>query len=154
MASPRPSGRTTLASTYDALKRYDESDKTFESALKVDSLNAMVLNNYAYSLAERGEQLQRAFLMSKQSLEKDSVNASYLDTFGWIYYRMGNFSEAERYVKRAIEAGEVSAVVYEHLGDIYFRLNQPDKAKEYWSKALERDSKNSTLKEKLARGSL
>ncbi len=145
---------STLASTYDALKRYQESDKTFETALKVDSANAMVLNNYAYSLAERGEQLERAYTMSKTSLEKDSVNASYLDTFGWIYYKIGNYAEAERYVRKAIDAGEVSAVVYEHLGDIYSRLSQQEKAKECWTKALERDSKNASLKEKLARGSL
>ncbi|MGA7159853.1 MAG: tetratricopeptide repeat protein [Bacteroidota bacterium] len=145
---------SSLASTYDALKRYDESDKTFEAALKVDSLNAMVLNNYAYSLAERGEQLNRAFMMSKESLVNDSLNTSYLDTFGWIYFKLGNYIEAEKYVKKAIDAGEASAVVYEHLGDIYSKLSQIDKAKEYWAKALERDSKNTQLKEKLARGSL
>ncbi|HTR80392.1 MAG TPA: tetratricopeptide repeat protein [Bacteroidota bacterium] len=145
---------STLASTYDALKRYKESDKTFEAALGVDSVNAMVLNNYAYSLAERGVQLDRALAMSKQSLQGDSSNAAYLDTFGWIYYKLGNFTEAERYVKKAIDAGEASAVVYEHLGDIYSRLSQDEKAKEYWTKALERDSKNTLLKEKLARGSL
>jgi tetratricopeptide (TPR) repeat protein len=145
---------SSLASTYDALKRYSEADKTFEASLKVDSANAMVLNNYAYSLAERGEQLDRAFVMSKESLARDSLNASYLDTFGWIYFKLGNYIEAEKYVKKAIDGGEVSAVVYEHLGDIYSRLSQIDKAKEYWAKALERDSKNTQLKEKLARGSL
>lgn len=145
---------STLASTFDALKRYKESDTTFEMALRVDSLNSMVLNNYAYSLAERGEQLERAYKMSKASLSKDSTNTSYLDTFGWIYYKLGNYTEAERYVKMAIDAGEASAVVYEHLGDIYSRLNQQEKAKEYWMKALERDAKNASLKEKLARGSL
>lgn len=145
---------STLASTFDALKRYKECDTTFESALKLDSLNAMVLNNYAYSLAERGEQLEHAYAMSKASLVKDSTNGSYLDTFGWICYRLGNYTEAERYVKMAIDGGEANAVVYEHLGDIYSRLSQQEKAKEYWSKALERDAKNTGLKEKLARGSL
>lgn len=93
-------------------------------------------------------------MMSKESLKKDSSNASFLDTYGWIYFKLGNYAEAERYVKKAIDAGEVSAVVYEHLGDIYSKLNQHEKAKEYWAKALERDAKNALLKEKLARGSL
>lgn len=145
---------STLASTYGALKRYKDSDRAFDSALKIDSLNAMVLNNFAYSLAERGEQLERAYTMSKESLKKDSSNASFLDTYGWIYFMLGNYAEAERYVKKAIDAGEVSAVVYEHLGDIYSKLNLHEKAKEYWAKALARDAKNVLLKEKLARGSL
>ncbi len=121
---------SSLASTYDALKRYSEADKTFEAALKVDSLNPMVLNNYAYSLSERGEQLERAFAMSKASLARDSANGSYLDTFGWIYFKLGNYAQAEKYVKQAIDAGEASAVVYEHLGDIYSKMSQLDKAKE------------------------
>ena len=145
---------SSLASTFDALKRYPEADRSFEAALKLDSANAMVLNNYAYSLSERGEQLDRAYAMSKESLSKDSANGSYLDTFGWIYFKLGNYVEAEKFVKRAIEAGETSSVVYEHLGDIYAKLSQTDKAKEYWAKALEQDSKNEQLKEKLARGSL
>ena len=145
---------STLASTYDALQRYKESDRTFDAALQVDSANAMVMNNYAYSLAERGEQLNKAYTMSMESLKKDSANTSYLDTFGWIFFKLGNYAEAERYVKKAIDAGEASAVVYEHLGDIYSRMSRSDEAKKYWTKALERDSKNTPLKEKLARGSL
>jgi tetratricopeptide (TPR) repeat protein len=113
-----------------------------------------VLNNYAYSLAERGTQLERALLFARKAVETQPDNPSYLDTIGWIYYRLGQFAEAERYVKQAISKGEVSAVVYEHLGDIYFRMNQKDLAMEHWQMALKLDEANAVLRDKIARGSL
>lgn len=145
---------SALGSTYDSMKRYKESDSAYEAALKIDPHDALVLNNYAYSLAERGEQLQRALAMSKESLEKDSTNAAYLDTYGWIFFRLGKYEDACNYISKAVQSGEASPVVYEHLGDVYSKLNNIEKAKEYWQKALEKDPSNSSLKEKLARGAL
>jgi tetratricopeptide (TPR) repeat protein len=145
---------SALGSTYDTMKRYKESDSAYEAALKIDPHDALVLNNYAYSLAERGEQLERALQMSKESLEKDTANAAYLDTYGWIFFRLGRYEEARQFIGKAVESGEASPVVYEHLGDVYSKLNNAEKAKEYWQKALEKDPSNSSVKEKLARGAL
>lgn len=143
-----------LALVYDGIKRFEESDALYEEALKLDPANALVLNNFAYSLAERNQQLDRALAMSRKAVEADSANPSYLDTIGWIYYRLGSYREAEHYVKEAIGKGEVNAVVYEHLGDIYFKLNQKDLAIEQWTLALKLDAGNEMLRDKIARGSL
>ena len=145
---------SSLGLTYDALKMHTESDSTYERALRINPHFALVLNNYAYSLAERGLQLERAEKMSKESLEKDSTNSSYLDTYGWILYKNERYEEALVYIKKAIDYGDVSAVVLEHLGDVYAKLNQMSEAKKYWTKALEKDKNNAALKQKIARGTL
>jgi len=145
---------SSLGLTYEALRMYAECDSAYERALRIDPDFALVLNNYAYSLSERNLQLERAMRMSKRSLEKDSANASYLDTYGWILYRLGRYDEALIYIRRAVELGDASPVVYEHLGDVYARLNRTDDAKRYWAKALEKDGKNQGLREKLERGRL
>ena len=78
-----PTDLNTLSSlglTYDALKMHAESDSAYERALRIDPKFPLVLNNYAYSLSERGTQLERAEKMSKESLAADSLNSSYLDT--------------------------------------------------------------------------
>jgi tetratricopeptide (TPR) repeat protein len=142
-----------LALVYDGMKKFEDSDALYEEALRLDPENALVLNNFAYSLAERNIQLERALTLSRKALDADSGNASYLDTIGWVFFRLGNYREAEQYVKRAIGKGEVNAVVYEHLGDIYYRMNQTDQAIEQWSLALKLDEGNSALREKIARGS-
>jgi tetratricopeptide (TPR) repeat protein len=126
----------------------------YEEALRLDPANPLVLNNFAYSLSERDLQLDRALTMSRKAVDADSANPSYLDTIGWIYYKMGSYKEAEHYVKEAIGKGEVNAVVYEHLGDIYYKLNQRDLAIEQWNLALKLDAGNAALRDKIARGSL
>jgi tetratricopeptide (TPR) repeat protein len=145
---------SSLGLTYDALKLHTESDSTYERALRIDPHFALVLNNYAYSLSERGLQLERAAEMSKESLQKDSTNSSYLDTYGWILFKNERYEEALIYIKKAVEFGDVSSVVLEHLGDVYSKLNQLTEAKKYWTKALEKDQNNVALKQKIARGTL
>lgn len=143
---------SSLGLTYDALKMHTESDSTYEKALRIDPDYALVLNNYAYSLSERNIQLDRAMRMSKRSLEKDSANTSYLDTYGWILYQMGQYEDALVYIKKSVDLGEPSAVVLEHLGDVFAKLNRINEAKKYWTKALDKDQKNSALRQKIERG--
>ncbi len=145
---------TALALTYDQLKRPDESDSIYERALRLDPKNHLLLNNYGYSLAERGLQLERALQMSKEAVNQEPTNQSYLDTYGWIYYMMGDYKEAEKWIRKAIDLGSTSPVINEHLGDIYYKLSEKDKAMEYWQKALQLDAHNQTLREKIQRGSL
>jgi tetratricopeptide (TPR) repeat protein len=145
---------SSLGLTYDALKMHAESDSVYEKALRIDPDYALVLNNYAYSLSERNIDLSRAMTMSKRSLEKDSLNSSYLDTYGWILYQLGRYPEALEYIKKAIDAGDASPVVLEHLGDVYAKLNDYENAVHFWNKALEKDKKNSSLKSKIERARL
>lgn len=145
---------TQLALVYDGLHRYDDSDSLYEMVLRLEPDNHLALNNYSYSLAERDQQLERALAMSTKAVAAQPDNASYLDTIGWIYYRLGDYSRALEFVSRAVEKGDVSAVVLEHLGDIHFRLDNRAKAIEYWNKALGLDSTNTALKDKVGRGSL
>ncbi len=145
---------SALALVYDEMKRHEDSDRLYEDALKLDPHNHLILNNYGYSMAERGEHLERALAMAKEAVQQQPENPSYLDTMGWVYFKLGQHEEAERFVRKAVEKGEASAVVHEHLGDIYSKLGQKDKALEYWQKALDKDSTNQVLKAKISRGGL
>jgi tetratricopeptide (TPR) repeat protein len=143
-----------LALVYDGMKKYEDSDRLYEEALQLDSTRSLILNNYAYSLSERGLQLDRAYRMAKSAVDAEPDNPSYLDTMGWILFKLNRYKEAEEYVKKAISKGEVSAVVYEHLGDIYYQLDDKAQAMEHWQMALKLDESNSALREKISRGSL
>ncbi len=143
-----------LALVYDSMKKSDDSDSLYEEALRINPEFSLALNNYAYSLAERGLQLDRALVMARKALEGAPDNSSYLDTMGWIYFRLGRYREAETYVKKAIGRGDASAVVHEHMGDIYFKLNDTDRALEHWNAALKLDEGNTSLREKITRRSL
>jgi len=145
---------TAIALVYDELKHKEESDSMYERALRLEPHNHLALNNYSYSLSERGLYLERALRMSKEALELQPNNQSYLDTFGWINFQMGRYEDAEKYIGKAVELGTTSAVIFEHFGDVHSKLSHRDKAIEYWQKALEIDSSNAAIKEKIQRGSL
>lgn len=145
---------STLALTLDGLHRYQESDSLYERALKLDPKSHLIMNNYGYSLAERGLQLERALQMSLQAIEAEPNNDSYLDTVGWVYFKLGHYEEAQKYISKAIGVGGASATVYEHMGDIQYKLGEKKKAEQFWKQALEMNSANQGLKDKIARGSL
>jgi tetratricopeptide (TPR) repeat protein len=145
---------SSLGLAYDAMKNFLKSDSTYERALKIDPHYSLVLNNYAYSLSERGIHLERALAMSKEAVSKDSLNASYLDTFGWVLFKLGDYSGAEKFIRKAIAAGDGSATVLEHLGDVYAKMKRMESAVMYWKKAFELDGSNLPLKKKIEQGVL
>ncbi len=112
-----------------------------------DSQNALINNNYAYSLSERNLQLDRALQMIEIAMAADSSNSSYLDTYGWIYFKLGNYNKAYYYIQKAIGVdGEGNAELLEHLGDVLYMLDRKEEAIDYWEKALKLDSANESLK--------
>jgi tetratricopeptide (TPR) repeat protein len=144
----------TLGLIYNTLKKYPESDSIYTQALEVDSANSLVLNNFAYSLAERGIQLQNALKMAKEAVAKDSLNSSYLDTIGWVYYQLGNYELAEKFISEAAKLDNHNATIMEHLGDIAYKKGKKNDAVAIWQKALDLDSDNPELKQKIEKGEL
>jgi tetratricopeptide (TPR) repeat protein len=147
-----------LALTYDSMKRYTDSDRTYEQALRLEPHSHILLNNYSYSLAERGIQLERALQMAKEAVEKQPENSSYLDTIGWVYFKLGKYDEARKYIEKAVRlrdaVGENGSTLNEHLGDVFYKLDKKQKALEYWKRALQMNQKNQVLKTKIERGTL
>lgn len=139
----------SLGVVYEELKMYTESDSLHEKALKLYPDEALLLNNYSYSLGVRGTQLTRALEMAERAVQMDSTNGAYLDTIGWIHFKLGNFEQAKNFILRALSHRENSAEVIEHLGDVYYKLGDLDKAREYWQHAFDLEPENDVLKKKL-----
>ncbi|NUQ81998.1 MAG: tetratricopeptide repeat protein [Bacteroidetes bacterium] len=145
-----PDPMVILASAYERKGLFALSDSLFGKVLVLDPNNATVLNNFAYSLSERGIRLDEAKRMSEASLKAEPENAAFLDTYGWICYQLKDFQTAEYYIKKSIETGDASAVVYEHLGDVYMAMGNRENAVLWWKKAFEKDPSLKGIKDKLA----
>jgi len=139
----------TLGDTYASLDQWDEADKAYEAALAHNSDNDVALNNYAYYLSEREENLEKAKEMANRALELNPANSAFLDTMGWIYFKLGDYEKAHEYIKASLETGDASAEVMEHMGDVYDKMGEPDRALYWWQKALEEDESRTHLKERL-----
>ncbi len=128
---------SNLGDAYHAVGDHAASDKAFEAALQLDASNSLVMNNYAYYLALREQDLEKAQRMSRESLELDPDNLSYHDTYAWVLYKAGRYEEACKWIEKAIEGYPHSPVFWEHYGDILYRLGETTKALNMWNRARE-----------------
>jgi tetratricopeptide (TPR) repeat protein len=127
-------------------KEYGKSFEAFKEALKMNPNDAMILNNYAYYLAEQGQELKEAERMAKIVIEKEKGNTTYLDTYAWVLYKRGKYREAKKIMEEIIRKDEKEDAEWlEHLGYIMKALKDCDKAIEYWQAAYKIDSKKSSL---------
>lgn len=125
-----------LGNSYNEIKEYENSDKSYEKSLEYLPENVMVLNNYAYYLSLRGENLEKAKQMSEKTLELFPEEANYLDTYAWILYKLKDYETAKIIMLQAIEIAE-SKTFYNHLSDILIQLGELEEAEKYKLKAQE-----------------
>lgn len=145
-----------LADCYYSLDSVEKAFTMFDQVLKINPDDIIVLNNYAYYLSLRNERLDLAEKMSSKAVSMESDNPTYLDTYAWVLYKRGNYSQARFYMKLALEkTKEPSGVLYEHYGDILFKNDKPEEALEMWKKAFEiREGTSEALPKKIETGIL
>lgn len=110
--------------------------KTYEKLLKINPNHIPSLNNYAYYLSVKKKNLNKAYAMSKKTVEKEPDNPTYLDTFGWILYLQGKYTEAKQCFKHAMIYGaKESATILDHYAEVLYALREYDLANVYWNQA-------------------
>jgi tetratricopeptide (TPR) repeat protein len=124
-----------LGDAYHYNKEFEKSDRTFDEALKLEADNAYVLNNYAYYLSLRAEQLEKAEKLSRRANELQPNNRNYMDTFGWILYKQKKFPQAAEWLQKASTLGPPNPTILEHYGDALYMINKPDDALRSWNAA-------------------
>lgn len=132
----------SLGDLYHQLKMENLSDAAYEEAITLDSTNVSALNNYAYYLAVRKKELEKAAQFSKLSNELEPNSATFKDTYAWVLFQQGNYQEALRWIEEAVKLNKTSAVMYEHYGDILSKLKRDKEAIVQWQKALDIEIKN------------
>lgn len=137
-----------LGLLYDQRGLIDSSDLAYEHALQMDADHALANNNYGYSLAGRGVQLDRARTMGLRAVQAEPMNPAYLDTYAWILYRSGENEKARTYLERAIVIG-ANATHYEHYGDILEALGDIDGALRAWQNSMLKEPKRTTVQTKI-----
>ncbi|HVW94638.1 MAG TPA: tetratricopeptide repeat protein [Mucilaginibacter sp.] len=141
---------SALGDCYHDIKDYKNSDEAYDKALTYNADNVYTLNNYAYYLSLRGEQLSKAARMSKQSNELQPNNASFEDTYAWILFKQKDYAGAKTWIERSLaDDKSESSVKLEHYGDILYYLGNIEGAVENWKKAKDNGGKSPVLDRKI-----
>ncbi len=139
---------TGMGDTYSELGDSAKTVECYERALELNPLNFNTLNNYAYYLAQRAQDLDRAERMAALAVKDEPENANYIDTYAWVFFAKKDYNMALLYIKSAVEKDE-DEHLYEHYGDILWFCNEKEEAVEQWTKALELDPDNELLQRKV-----
>ncbi len=139
-----------LGDLYHGEELHDASDQAYDKALEINPNNAYVLNNYAYYLSLRNQNLEKALDMSGKSNALMPENSSFQDTYAWILFKLKRYEEALTWINKSIEnTSSPNAELLEHKGDILFKLGNKEEALEFWNRAFEKDPKREGLAQKI-----
>jgi len=140
-----------IGNSYHELNNNHLSDQAYENALEHNPNNTYVLNNYSYYLSGREEKLflAKEMIIKCINLTSNNPNPSFLDTYAWVLYKLGEYDLAKIEIEKALSLEEGSAVIFDHYGDILYSLGLLDDAKIQWQKAHSLDKENLTIKKKL-----
>ena len=140
-----------LGKVYHELKDGGQSNAAFEKALQLNAKSPQVLSAYSISLADRGENLEKAEEMAKTANTILPNNAQTAHARGWVFYKKKQYEQSKEWFDKALAVGgNEDADILEHYGDLLFQIEMPDQAIEYWTKALNKGNHSELLKKKIA----
>ncbi len=138
-----------LAVAYERSGDFDNAVGMFKKLLGIDPKSAIVLNYLGYMYADKGQNLEEAKDLIAKALEAEPNNAFYIDSMGWVFYKMGRLEEAKESLETAVNLLPGDATLRDHLGDVYLSLNLKQQAIEQWQKSLELDPGKDIIQEKI-----
>jgi len=125
-----------LAEAYEKLENYTKSDHYYETIIDKQPKNALALNNFSYSLAERGQRLEYAIALAKKATDLEPNSVYYQDTYGWAFFKNNDYPNAKIWLEKALKnGGENNYDVVNHYSLLLEKMGETQKAEEYKKKA-------------------
>jgi tetratricopeptide (TPR) repeat protein len=121
---------------YERMKNLPLAEAEFRKVLALNPDNAGALNYLGYMLADRNERLEEARDLILKALAKEPNSGAYLDSLGWVYFRLDKLSDAEDKLRQAMQYMSRDPTVHDHLAEVYFREGKVREAIAQWQSSL------------------
>ena len=138
-------------SSYERLKEYENSDKDLLKSLSIKPDEPYVLNYLGYGWLEREYKIEDAIDMLDKAYKQKKNDPFIIDSVGWGYYLIGDFINAEKFLKKAIQLMPNDPIVNDHYGDVLWKLNRKIQAKYYWQSALNSKESEDEMKKNISK---
>jgi len=136
-----------FGAAYERSGGFAEAERLFRVCLEKKPDFAEALNYLGYMWAERGLHLEEAHTMIGKAVQQEPKNAAFLDSLGWVLFKLKRTDEALKYLLQAVENAEKpDPTLFDHLGDIYAAQGRVEEARSAWRKALDAEGAEDTLK--------
>jgi len=84
--------------------------------------------------------------MLQQAYNAKEDDPYITDSVGWGYYLIGDYHNAEKYLRRAVELMPYDPIVNDHYGDVLWKLNRKVQAHYFWKNVLEFEDTEDKMK--------
>ena len=122
--------------TYERTDKWAKAEADFRTALELSPDQPQVLNYLGYSFVEMKQNLDEALEMIEGAVAARPDDGYITDSLGWVFYRLGRYSEAVGVMERAAELTPVDPIINDHLGDVYWAVGRYREAEFQWQRAL------------------
>jgi len=132
------------------LNRADILEADLRAILEKEPDDANALNALGFALAERSERLEEAKRYIARALQLKPNEPAFLDSYGWVSYRMGDKATALEYLRRAyglLKDPEIGT----HLGEVLWESGKQNDAKAIWNELLRKYPDNDDIKKVMPR---
>jgi tetratricopeptide (TPR) repeat protein len=121
---------------FERQKNVAAAETEFRKVLAVMPDNPATLNYLGYMLTDRNLRLPEALAMIQKALDRDPNNGAYLDSLGWVYYRLNRIPEAEDAMRRAVELTPHDPTMRDHYAEVLFKASKVREAIAQWEASL------------------
>ena len=125
------------AASLERLDRFEEAQDAFLELLESDPGDANAANYLGYLWADRAVRLEEALDLVNLAVEVEPENPAYLDSLGWVHYRLGAVEEAVYWLRRAIEFNSGDGTLLAHLGEVLLASGDVEEGSRYLHLALD-----------------
>ncbi len=147
-----PDALFRLGSSLERAGNSAEAEKVFSKLLEMRPNDSAAQNYLGYMWADRGENLEKAQILLEKAVGREPRNGAYLDSLGWVYFRMGKLETAQVNLLEAHRREPDDPTIEEHLGDLSERQGNVARAVSHWERALTlKPEEPDKVRKKLAR---
>lgn len=139
---------TVKGDVFYKMGKHADAFLQYDSALVYNKDNVLCLNNYAYYLSLRNENMDKAEEMSYRTIKAEPDNRTYLDTYAWILFMQAKYEQAQEYMDKVVPRNSseqflmtdlyTSTAILEHAGDIAWMNGDAERATYLWQLAVRR----------------
>jgi Tfp pilus assembly protein PilF len=121
---------------YERMKKLDLAEVEFRKVLKANPDNAGAMNYIGYMLADANLRLEESLGLITKALDIEPGNGAYLDSLGWVQFRLGRFDDAEKNLRLALEKTPRDPTVHDHMANVLMKESKVREAVSQWETSL------------------
>lgn len=140
----------TRALVAEQIDRVDVMESDLRVVLEKNPDDPNALNALGFTLADRSQRLDEAKRYIARALELKPGDPAILDSYGWVYYRLGDYRMALEYLRRAfatLKDPEIGA----HLGEVLWESGNRQDAEKVWKESMRKDPEHKNIKKVMER---